>query len=467
MARKKVFDENGEEPQNVKTLVKEGGGGGHCEKPPLYRNNHFLGGGTGVKNEFRHSNAKNLEESIDSAVGRQLFNIGLTIREMPGDGNCLFRALSDQIAGSSRNHLDHRRAVVQYMKEYRGDFEPFVEDDVPCDKYVQRLAQAGTFAGNDAIVAFSRLHNVSVVIHQLNTPAWVIHPSKDSQEPIHGGREVHIFYSNGDHYNSVRRIGDLSESPTNIRLQVQTGASKQEFDASGKKSPPHTACSTVTASSLGYPVQYESKRDEDYWVKDSGDIDRLVEEVMQQTNYPDPNLIRETLIDYNFDMVATVEFIISMTDLMNQHQYQEPFVNGDSTSQNTTNPDNTDSVPIQIPVTIMERSSPKPVKTDQSPVHSPVGSIESDDTSSSSIVDDDKSSQDNVEANVAVANDTENKTPVNNSRKEVKRTTTRQKKELRRREKRRDADRRKVTNTGVSADKENTVVISHLGSLDI
>lgn len=49
--------------------------------------------------------------------------------------NCLFRALSDQLSGSSRNHLDYRRAVVQYMKDFRADFEPFVEDDIPFDKY--------------------------------------------------------------------------------------------------------------------------------------------------------------------------------------------------------------------------------------------------------------------------------------------------------------------------------------------
>jgi hypothetical protein len=78
-------------------------------------------------------------------------------------------------------------------------------DDVPFDKYVQRLSQAGTFAGNDVIVAFARLHTVSVVIHQLNSPAWVIHPSKDSQEQggvLSGNREVHIFYHNCNHYNS-------------------------------------------------------------------------------------------------------------------------------------------------------------------------------------------------------------------------------------------------------------------------
>lgn len=49
--------------------------------------------------------------------------------------NCLFRAFSDQLSGSHRNHLEYRRDVVQYMKDFRADFEPFVEDDVPFDKY--------------------------------------------------------------------------------------------------------------------------------------------------------------------------------------------------------------------------------------------------------------------------------------------------------------------------------------------
>lgn len=84
---------------------------------------------------------------------------------------------------------------------------------------VSSLAQPGTFAGNDAIVAFARLHNVSVVIHQLNSKVWVIHPSNDHNQG--NGREVHIAYHNGDHYNSVRRIGDDSETPTSIKLLTQ------------------------------------------------------------------------------------------------------------------------------------------------------------------------------------------------------------------------------------------------------
>jgi hypothetical protein len=142
MARKKYLDEDDENGEGLQRKQKDVQSG----KPFHNHNHHFLGGGT--KNEYRHSNAKNSDDS-DGSVGKQLFNLGLSIREMPGDGyllktyfhskkkikikfyvlhrNCLFRALSDQITGTSRNHLEYRRAVVQYMKEFRGDFEPFVE----------------------------------------------------------------------------------------------------------------------------------------------------------------------------------------------------------------------------------------------------------------------------------------------------------------------------------------------------
>lgn len=39
---------------------------------------------------------------------------------------------------------------------------------------VANLAQPGTFAGNDAIVAFARNNQMNVVIHQLNAPLWQV-----------------------------------------------------------------------------------------------------------------------------------------------------------------------------------------------------------------------------------------------------------------------------------------------------
>ncbi|NXD28062.1 OTUD3 protein, partial [Spelaeornis formosus] len=146
---------------------------------------------------------------------RQLRALGLKLREVPGDGNCLFRALGDQLEGHSRNHLQHRQQTVEFMVRQRGDFEPFVEDDVPFDKHVANLAKPGTFAGNDAIVAFARNNQMNVVIHQLNAPLWQIRGTDRSD-----ARELHIAYRHGEHYDSIRRISDDSETPACLRMEM-------------------------------------------------------------------------------------------------------------------------------------------------------------------------------------------------------------------------------------------------------
>ncbi|NXW45455.1 OTUD3 protein, partial [Nyctiprogne leucopyga] len=148
-------------------------------------------------------------------LARQLRALGLKLREVPGDGNCLFRALGDQLEGHSRNHLRHRQETVDYMIKQRGDFEPFVEDDVPFEKHVTNLAKPGTFAGNDAIVAFARNHQMNVVIHQLNAPLWQIQGTDKNN-----ARELHIAYRYGEHYDSVRRISDDSEAPAYLQMEM-------------------------------------------------------------------------------------------------------------------------------------------------------------------------------------------------------------------------------------------------------
>lgn len=119
---------------------------------------------------------------------------------------------------------------------------------------MSNLSQPGTFAGNDAIVAFARSQQVKVVIHQLNTPLWEVGTEEEFRMTSHelnhwyydectlplacftvsvylfslqinGAekqvcRELHIAYRYGDHYDSVRRTGDNSESPAQLRIEV-------------------------------------------------------------------------------------------------------------------------------------------------------------------------------------------------------------------------------------------------------
>ena len=132
----------------------------------------------------------------------QLSKLGLYLHDILGDGNCLFRALGDQLEGHEENHFKHRCDVVEYMVKHRDTFEPFVEDGVPFNRYISWLRKKGTHAGNDAIVAFAKLYHLNVAIHQLNQPILMITGTKDSII----ARELHIAYHNGEHYSSVRRI---------------------------------------------------------------------------------------------------------------------------------------------------------------------------------------------------------------------------------------------------------------------
>jgi len=81
----------------------------------------------------------------DKSFATQLAEMGLKVREVIGDGNCLFRALADQLDGDDHAHSRHRQDVVRYITEHRDDFEPFIEDDVPFTQHVQNLAQVQPF----------------------------------------------------------------------------------------------------------------------------------------------------------------------------------------------------------------------------------------------------------------------------------------------------------------------------------
>lgn len=159
------------------------------------------------KKERRNMNLNNQDQDDCKELNNELLKVGLSLKLIPGDGNCLFRALGDQLDGNSEDHMKYRQEVVQYMKDHRADFEPFVEDDISFDRHLDNLSEVGTFGGNDSIVAFARLYDLTVVIHQLNKPLWQVFSEGGNRN-----KELHISYHNGDHYNSVRRCEDLNGS---------------------------------------------------------------------------------------------------------------------------------------------------------------------------------------------------------------------------------------------------------------
>ncbi|GKU98922.1 hypothetical protein SLEP1_g11857 [Rubroshorea leprosula] len=166
-----------------------------------------------------------------SQLRAQLDALGLKIIQVTPDGNCFFRALADQLEGNEDEHGKYRSMVVQYIVKNREKFEPFIEDDVPFDKYCQSMAEDGTWAGQMELQAASLVTQSNICIHRNMSPC--LHTKNfDSR----GARMVHLSYHYGEqHYNSVRLKEDTCSGPARpIIIKVDadlSSSSNQEKDA--------------------------------------------------------------------------------------------------------------------------------------------------------------------------------------------------------------------------------------------
>jgi OTU-like cysteine protease len=112
-------------------------------------------------------------------------------------GNCLFRALSDQLYDTTERHEHIRERVVEHLRTNRADFEPFVlanaEEDLirsqprtrssrsrnpsldedHYETYLQNMAKQNTWGGEREITAFCQAFDKDVLIHR---PTDSLHP---------------------------------------------------------------------------------------------------------------------------------------------------------------------------------------------------------------------------------------------------------------------------------------------------
>jgi hypothetical protein len=88
-----------------------------------------------------------------------------TIMDMDADGNCLFRALSDQLYWDFGSmHADIRSDISDYLEAFEEDFSSFLvlededEDAADFDSYIHNMRQDGEWGGNLELVAAARLY---------------------------------------------------------------------------------------------------------------------------------------------------------------------------------------------------------------------------------------------------------------------------------------------------------------------
>lgn len=151
--------------------------------------------------------ASEAEELDLQAFSDSLRPMGLVIRDVSNDGNCFFRAVSDQLYGTEQFHSNLRQRACDYILRNRNRFIDFVEDDQSYEEYVADMRNEGVWADHIELQAISMACGVNIRIHQSGKPSYDIRNHLAVDAPV-----IHLSYHFGEHYASVRPIRTVEDS---------------------------------------------------------------------------------------------------------------------------------------------------------------------------------------------------------------------------------------------------------------
>ena len=87
---------------------------------------------------------------------------GMKERIMEGDGNCQFRALSDQMYHDQSRHADVRKYVIAQLRSCAELYSPYVPEDY--EEYVARMARPGTWGDHITLQAAADAFGMKICV---------------------------------------------------------------------------------------------------------------------------------------------------------------------------------------------------------------------------------------------------------------------------------------------------------------
>ena len=160
--------------------------------------------------EKAEKDAENSEKfKEDQSITSKLKSMGLMVKEMSSDGNCMYNAVLDN--GSIKESITSiRDKTATFMLENKDMFLPYVPDssnDESCQHsnfldYCETIKVNGTWGGQLELLAISNVFKQPVHVIQAFAPVIVIGEQFDSR-PIVITFHRHQL-SMGEHYNSTQ-----------------------------------------------------------------------------------------------------------------------------------------------------------------------------------------------------------------------------------------------------------------------
>lgn len=148
---------------------------------------------------------------------KSLFEKKLKIKVVRGDGNCLFRAISDQVYGTDKHYNILRRYCMDYLVINKRYFEPYIDEEF--DEYIKDKRRDTVWGDDVEIEVLSEIYNRPVEIYRgSNNPLKTFHEynsvNNETNDYNFSLTPIRLSYHRKNHYNS---IVPLASDPINFR----------------------------------------------------------------------------------------------------------------------------------------------------------------------------------------------------------------------------------------------------------
>jgi len=214
-------------------------------------------GSKGKKHDKKHQKeAKGDQPSVqparrgnrENAPGKpkppSLTELGLCLKRIPADGNCLFGAFADQITGDCHLHEEFRKNAVAYIRANSDAFVHFIDDGMSFDSYCSRMEKLSVWGGNVELKALACFYERNVILYQPgDAPLEMAFFNNDT--PC-----VMLSYHNR-HYNSVR-LRSNNKGPTLKLTLAHFRNAGTDLDADNKPKSPHPPLPDLTESNVSH-----------------------------------------------------------------------------------------------------------------------------------------------------------------------------------------------------------------------
>ncbi|XP_030847547.1 uncharacterized protein LOC105443054 isoform X3 [Strongylocentrotus purpuratus] len=174
-------------------------------------------------------NIRYIGKGCDSRLDRNsCIGVPLQSKEITGDGNCFFRAISYVISGTERNHAILRNATVKHLLQTKDMFSNTLRQEYrTVREYVlkRRIKEDGTWATDTEISALANLINTDIYSYNDQVPCWQLFSAKKPGRIniVTSDKGIYILYTGNVHFNVVESVDFV-----NFNSLEQTRTTKED-----------------------------------------------------------------------------------------------------------------------------------------------------------------------------------------------------------------------------------------------